>query len=80
MFNSGGAIKEVTYELEKPGTVEIKVRGCGLFGAYSSVHPKRIQVDAKEVEFEYEEASGFVTLTLQVPEKEMYLWNVVVEV
>ncbi|KAL0443222.1 UNVERIFIED_CONTAM: putative galactinol--sucrose galactosyltransferase 1 [Sesamum latifolium] len=79
MFNSGGAIKELNDEAEKPGTVNMKVRGCGVFGAYSSVRPKRIQVDAKEAEFEYDEASGLITFDLQVPEKEMYLWNVTVE-
>ncbi|KAK6149464.1 hypothetical protein DH2020_016989 [Rehmannia glutinosa] len=79
MFNSGGAIKELNYELEKPGTVHMKVRGCGPFGAYSSVRPKRIQVDAMEMEFEYEEASGLITFALQIPEKEMYLWDVNVE-
>ncbi|CAA0821392.1 Probable galactinol--sucrose galactosyltransferase 1 [Striga hermonthica] len=80
MFNSGGAIKEVNYETEKPGTVGMKIRGCGPFGAYSSIRPKRIIVDAIEVEFEYDEAFGFVKLVLQVPEKEMYLWDVIVEV
>lgn len=80
MFNSGGAIKELNYEVEKPGTIQMKVRGCGTFGAYSSVRPKRIQVDAKEVEFEYEEASGFIKFALQIPAKEMYLWSVIVEV
>ncbi|KAL0353457.1 UNVERIFIED_CONTAM: putative galactinol--sucrose galactosyltransferase 1 [Sesamum angustifolium] len=79
MFNSGGAIKELNAEAEKPGTVNVKVRGCGGFGAYSSVRPKRIQVDAKEAEFEYDEASGLITFALQIPEKEMYLWNVTVE-
>ncbi|PIN23823.1 hypothetical protein CDL12_03445 [Handroanthus impetiginosus] len=79
MFNSGGAIKELNYKAEKPGTVDMKVRGCGMFGAYSSVRPTRIQVDTREVEFEYDEASGFVKFALQIPEKEMYLWNVIVE-
>ncbi|PIN09648.1 hypothetical protein CDL12_17770 [Handroanthus impetiginosus] len=83
MFSSGGAIKELgkklNYETEKPRTVDMKVRGCGMFGAYSSVRPTRIQVDAKEVEFDYEKASGFVKFALQIPEKEMYLWNVIVE-
>ncbi|KAL2245173.1 probable galactinol--sucrose galactosyltransferase 1 [Sesamum indicum] len=79
MFNSGGAIKELNDEAEKPGTVNMKVRGCGMFGAYSSVKPKRIQVDAKEAEFEYDEASGLITFALQIPEKEMYLWDVTVE-
>ncbi|KAL8469571.1 hypothetical protein ACS0TY_032424 [Phlomoides rotata] len=80
MFNSGAAIKEVKYEVEKPGYVHMKVRGCGMFGAYSSVRPKRIQVDAKDMEFEYKEASGCITFTLQVPQKEMYLWSVTIEV
>ncbi|CAI9760352.1 unnamed protein product [Fraxinus pennsylvanica] len=79
MFNSGGAIKELNCEKDKTGTVCLKVRGCGLFGAYSSVRPKRITVDAEELKFEYEEASGFVTLSLSIPEKELYLWNVCVE-
>lgn len=79
MFNSGGAIKEINYETDRAGAVEIKVRGCGMFGAYSSVRPKRVEVDGKEVEFEYEEASGLITLALPMPAKEMYLWSVVVQ-
>ncbi|KAL6562475.1 flavodoxin-like fold protein [Orobanche gracilis] len=79
MFNSGGAIKEVNYDMEMPGTVCMKVRGCGPFGAYSSARPKRVEVGAMEVKFEYNEATGFVKLVLQVPEEEMYLWNIVVE-
>ncbi|KAG8385959.1 hypothetical protein BUALT_Bualt03G0099400 [Buddleja alternifolia] len=79
MFDSGGAIKEISYELEKLGTFYMKVRGCGPFGAYSSVKPKILQVDSEEVEFEYAEASGFSTFDLKIPEQEMYLWNVVAE-
>ncbi|KAL3851086.1 hypothetical protein ACJIZ3_012968 [Penstemon smallii] len=79
MFNSGGAVKELNYELEEPGIVQVKVRGSGPFGAYSSVRPKRITVDDKEIEFEYEEASGFITFGLRIPEVEMYLWNVIFE-
>ncbi|KAG6405214.1 hypothetical protein SASPL_132800 [Salvia splendens] len=79
MFNSGGAIKGLKYEAEKAGSVEMEVRGCGTFGAYSSLRPKRIEVEAQEVEFEYEEASGFITFALEVPAKESYLWRVVVQ-
>lgn len=79
MFNSGAAIKEVNYEQEKPGTVHIKVRSCGSFGAYSSSRPKMIEVDEVVVEFGYEEASGLVTFPLPIPEKEMYHWNVAVQ-
>lgn len=79
MFNSGGAIKELQYESEGSATVSMKVRGCGLFGAYSSIQPKRITVDSKEVEFGYEEGPGLVTLDLRVPEEELYLWNITVD-
>lgn len=76
MFNSGGAIKALRYESERTATVNMKVRGCGEFGAYSSTRPKRIAVDSEEMQFGYEEKSGLVTLTLRVPEEELYLWNI----
>lgn len=79
MFNSGGAIKELKYETEGSGIISMKVRGCGMFGAYSPVKPKRIQVDDKEVQFDYEKSSGLVTLALRVPDKELYAWDVRVE-
>lgn len=79
MFNSGGAIKDLKYESETSGTVSLKVRGCGVFGAYSTIRPKRILVDSEETGFEYEAASGLVTLTLRTPEKELYLWNISIE-
>lgn len=79
MFNSGGAIKGLRYEAEKGGVVDMKVCGCGQFGAYSSVKPKRITVDTEVVEFECEVECGFVTFVLRVPEKELYLWSVRVE-
>ncbi|KAG5235966.1 alkaline alpha galactosidase family protein [Salix suchowensis] len=79
MFNSGGAIKELQYDSGTAATVEMKVHGCGLFGAYSSAQPKRISVDSKEVEFGFEEGTGLVSLDLRVPEEELYLWNITVE-
>lgn len=80
MFNSGGAIVELNYETEKQGNVGLKVRGCGVFGAYSTKRPKRVTTDSKETEFEYEEESGIISITLSVPEKEMYLWDIIIEV
>ena len=79
MFNSGGAIKEMNYDFKTSTRVVVKVRGCGLFGAYSSARPKRITVDLQEIEFRYEEGSGLVTISLRVPEKELYLWNISIE-
>lgn len=80
MFNSGGAVKELRYESEKEAVFDMKVRGCGLFGAYSSIRPKRISVNMEEVGFEYKEDCGLVTIELGVPEKELYLWNIIVEI
>lgn len=80
MFNSGGAIKQVNYETSKAGNVDLRVRGCGPFGAYSSARPRRILRDnIKDEEFFYEENSGFLTLNLQVPDEEMYQWNITIE-
>ncbi|CAA0832491.1 Probable galactinol--sucrose galactosyltransferase 1 [Striga hermonthica] len=79
MFNSGGAIKQVKYETEKTGCVDLKVVGCGTFGAYLSVMPKKIVIDGKDEVFEYEENSGFITVTLGVPEEELYQWKLTIE-
>ncbi|CAI9088136.1 OLC1v1022382C1 [Oldenlandia corymbosa var. corymbosa] len=79
MFNSGGAVKELHYELENFGTVSMKVRGCGTFGAYASVRPKRVAVDDEEVALKYEEGTGFLALELRVPDEELYLWNISIE-
>lgn len=76
MFNSGGAVKGFDTESE---TVRLKLRGCGSFGAYSSHRPKRVTVDSNEAEFVYEQSSGLVTVVLSVPEEELYLWNITVE-
>ncbi|KAB2048943.1 hypothetical protein ES319_A13G144300v1 [Gossypium barbadense] len=77
MFNSGGAIKELRYH---HANIDMKIRGCGMFGAYSSIRPKRITVETEEVSFEYEDASGLVTLSLRVPEEELYVWSLAIEV
>ncbi|KAA8523507.1 hypothetical protein F0562_009930 [Nyssa sinensis] len=79
MFNSGGAIKELKYESGRSATVGMKVRGCGIFGAYSSVRPKRITVDAEEMEFGYEEGSGLITFALRVTNEELYHWDMTFE-
>ncbi|KAI6690747.1 hypothetical protein NL676_027575 [Syzygium grande] len=78
MFNSGGAIKWLEYETLS-GSVILKIRGCGVFGAYSSVRPQRVLVDSEDSEFRYEESSGLVTFTLRVPEEELYQWNIVID-
>ncbi|XP_010535857.1 PREDICTED: probable galactinol--sucrose galactosyltransferase 6 isoform X2 [Tarenaya hassleriana] len=63
MFNSGGAIEGLRYETEKMRVV-MEVKGCGKFGAYSSVKPKRCIVESNEVGFEYDPSSGLVAFAL----------------
>ncbi|CAO2207131.1 unnamed protein product [Urochloa humidicola] len=77
MFNSGGAVRELRFG-EDAG-IEIKVRGSGTVGAYSSTKPKRVAVDSKVVDFSYDDACGLVTFELGLPEQELYMWTVSVE-
>lgn len=79
MLNSGGAIKGVDYYDDESKRVEMRVCGCGLFGAYSSTTPKRVVVDSEDVEFEYDETSGLVSVVLRVSEQELHLWNITIE-
>ncbi|KAK3217795.1 hypothetical protein Dsin_011765 [Dipteronia sinensis] len=61
-------------------TISLKVRGCGRFGAYSSQRPVKCTVGNAETDFTYDSASGLVTLTLPLPEEEMYRWPVEIQV
>ncbi|XP_031478729.1 probable galactinol--sucrose galactosyltransferase 1 [Nymphaea colorata] len=79
MFNSGGAIMELLYEPTRSSSVSIKVRGCGHFCAYSSAIPKRITVDSHETAYEYDKNTGMINLVLGIPEKELYLWDMVID-
>lgn len=49
---------------ELAGAVRMEVKGCGRFGAYSSVKPRRCTVEADEVDFHYHSSSGLLTLNL----------------
>lgn len=81
MFNSGGAIVSLRYEDDGTNClVKMKLRGSGLVGVYSSVgRPRSVTVDSEDVECRCDEESGLVTFTLGVPEKELYLWDVVIQ-
>ena len=86
MFNSGGAVDGLTYHLldgsklldgngstsgsEAVGLVCMEVRGCGRFGAYSSVRPRKCMMGPSELEFSYDSSSGLVTLQLEAMPKE----------
>uniref|UniRef100_A0A0D9WWR5 galactinol--sucrose galactosyltransferase n=1 Tax=Leersia perrieri TaxID=77586 RepID=A0A0D9WWR5_9ORYZ len=79
MFNAGGAVEEcdVIGDVDSGGGgVEMRVRGCGRFGAYLSRRPARCEVDGDEVDFAYDDDTGLVAVELPVPEKEMYMWKI----
>ncbi|KAF5750210.1 galactinol--sucrose galactosyltransferase 2 isoform X1 [Tripterygium wilfordii] len=61
-------------------TIALKVRGCGRFGAYSSQRPLKCSVRDVETEFSYDPATGLLSLTLPMPEEEMYRWPVEIQV
>ncbi|CAL5079214.1 unnamed protein product [Urochloa decumbens] len=72
MFNAGGAVESCEV---KGDAAEMRVRGCGRFGAYCSRRPARCVLDEGEVGFGYDAEMGMVTVELPVPEKEMYRWT-----
>lgn len=68
-------------EIRTPSAnIQLKVRGCGRFGAYSSQRPLKCTVDGAHTEFNYDLDSGLLTLDLPVPKEEMYRWAVEIEV
>ena len=80
MFNAGGAIEGLTYQVssgakvengpangeidEVVGKVHMEVKGCGTFGAYSSTRPRNCRVGSEQVEFGYDPGTGLVTFKL----------------
>lgn len=82
MFNTGGAVEKFEVEKGSNGgaTIALKVRGCGRFGAYSSQRPLKCTVGSNETGFDYEAATGLVTLSIPVPEEEMHRWIVEIQV
>ncbi|KAI5318434.1 hypothetical protein L3X38_038142 [Prunus dulcis] len=61
-------------------TIGLKTRGCGRFGAYLSQRPLKCTVDNAETDFEYDSATGLMTITIPVPDEEMYRWSVEIQV
>ncbi|KAL5998164.1 hypothetical protein ACLOJK_009102 [Asimina triloba] len=65
MYNSGGAIDALNNTIDGHECVlTIKVRGCGRFGAFSSIKPQHCKVDAKAEEINYDEVSGLLTFNI----------------
>ena len=83
MFNVGGAIKTLVYDIrEEIGsatpTVNIRVHGCGIFGAYSSKRPTKCLVGSSITEFSFDSALGLLNVMLPKP-IERDLWNLTIQ-
>lgn len=77
--SDGEVVSESTTALTT-ATVTLKVRGCGRFGAYCSQRPLKCTVGGADCEFEYDSATGLVTVEIPVPEEEMYRWLLEIQV
>lgn len=88
MFNSGGAVEQyeinTTSDQKEEGSpaaiISLKVRGCGSFGAYCSQRPLKCIVGNNETDFNYNSATGLMTVNIPVPEEEAYRWPVKIQV
>ncbi|KAF1887276.1 hypothetical protein Lal_00040877 [Lupinus albus] len=85
MFNAGGAVEGLTYEVKDDGLVvaivRMEIKGCGKFGAYSSAKPRRCLLGASEVDFKYDIDSGLVTFNIDhLPEEGYKVHLVEVEI
>ncbi|KAF9615218.1 hypothetical protein IFM89_022480 [Coptis chinensis] len=100
MYNSGGAIKGLRYEIKcntslselgngciretdgislQPfgngssnavGVVLMEIKGCGRFGAYSSVKPRQCIEGSATIDFNYDSSCGLLTLRLNQRKEE----------
>lgn len=55
---------------EAVGLVCMEVRGCGRFGVYSSVRPRKCILGSAQVDFSYDSSSGLLILQLETMPKE----------
>ncbi|KAK4481959.1 hypothetical protein RD792_012872, partial [Penstemon davidsonii] len=73
-----GVVENLSSEIV--AVVSMEVKGCGRFGAYSSTKPRKCIVGTSVVEFEYDSASGLVTLNLiEMPTEDKKVHNVEIE-
>jgi raffinose synthase len=74
-----GGDGSVSSSSEAVGLVCMEVRGCGRFGAYSSVRPRKCTLGSVEMVFSYDSSSGLVSLQLEEMPKESVHHKIVVE-
>ncbi|XP_058112944.1 probable galactinol--sucrose galactosyltransferase 2 isoform X1 [Magnolia sinica] len=76
MYNSGGAVESMDFTGNSSNCqLNIKGKGPGPFGAYSSTKPAFCTVNSKEVEFEFDNRDCF--LTVIVPQKTNF-WEIAI--
>ncbi|OWM90545.1 hypothetical protein CDL15_Pgr014848 [Punica granatum] len=66
MYNSGGALEALNFRnTDLLGcTVDVKMRGCGWFGGYSSVKPRHCRVDMEEAKFSFSDEDNLLIVKL----------------
>eukprot|EP01018_Ginkgo_biloba_P014618 Gb_25111 [translate_table: standard] len=58
--------------------VKMTVHGCGRFGAYSSIRPRKCLIGSSNTDFSFDPASGLLTFALEKP-SEGQSWEVTIE-
>ncbi|ERN00911.1 hypothetical protein AMTRI_Chr03g139800 [Amborella trichopoda] len=76
----GMAVSPLSEGRTEAAVVTMTVRGCGRFGAYCSQKPLGCKVDSVDTLFEYDAPNGLLTLRIPTPDKEMYRWNLQINV
>lgn len=80
----GNGISAQPLENKSPevvGTIFMEVKGCGRFGAYSSVKPRKCLLGSDPVEFSYDSSYGLLVIHLaNMPDSEKKLHSIVIEV
>ncbi|XP_041999074.1 probable galactinol--sucrose galactosyltransferase 6 [Salvia splendens] len=75
-----GAERAENLSSEAIAAVSIEAKGCGRFGAYSSTKPRKCKVGSEVVDFEYDSASGLVTLSLlEMPREDEKVHKIEIE-
>lgn len=67
MYNSGGAVESVEMITDSSSSscrIQMKGRGEGRFGAYSSRKPNSCSVNSKNEEFKFNDEDNLLTLTI----------------
>lgn len=60
--------------------IKLKVRGCGRLGVFSSQSPSKCTIDGAEADFQYDSETGLLTISLPVPQEELYRWSVEIQI